>query len=364
MTIPTGDSSIGLETLAFELLEKIASFISSVDYHSLRISTKKIYLPMRHNVSFSIYKSQVRDMDVDVSEWMRLEYTKSDLAYRFLVQANQWGMVREWLRYLFYISDEDMIDTFSLGIYMLVPIDILVFLYDTGRILSLDHDNIAIQVFSSMGCVEKVYKLLQDTDVDPSANSNTALIHACGFGHIDVVRLLLPRVDPSALSNQALQAACELGHVDIARLLVMDGRVDVTDVNHWPLRLAVTNNHITTVEFLLNETDSDPSAAQNQCIRVASGDGNSEMVSMLLEDSRVDPSANDNESLITACKKGHLNIVKLLLEDPRVDPTARNLEAIRQCFENGNPHIAILLVNDLRLHTIKSIVKSFQNLSY
>jgi ankyrin repeat protein len=323
-----------------------------------------IQLPKRQLVIFSIYKKQVYG-DVDISDFLKLQF-HSDCMPRFcfLIQSGQWGLVREWMRFSTLFSDKLILDSFALGLYKLVPCDVLELLYDTHRIPATANENIPIQVFSSVGSVGKVLELLGDPMVDPSANSNTALVHACGYGHLDIVKLLLPRVNPAELSNQALQAASECGHIDIVRLLLQDGRVDVTDVNHWPLRLAVTNNHIELVSLFLTETISDPTALDNQCIRVACENGNAAMVKLLMSDARVNPTANNHESLMKACEKGHVEVVKALLCDPRVDPTARNHEAIRLCFEKGYPQIAILLVNDFRLHTIKSIGKSFKNLGF
>jgi hypothetical protein len=359
------DSTIGIDHLPIEIMEMISLYLPVRDYHRLRVSSRLCPLPCRQLISFSIYKQEMSYKKGDYSEYLKLPTDRiNDSYFGFAVRTEQWGLVREWLEFHTKFSDKIILDTFSLGLYNIVPMDIVHRLYDTKRIPSDANDNMPIQVFSSLGSHERVAFLLQDERVDPSAKANTSIIYACGHGHVQVVRLLLLHVDPGVMNNQALQSACERGHLDVVRTLLEDGRVDATEVNHWALRLAVTYNHPDIVRLLLEDTEADPRVLGNQCIRLACEKGYEHVVSILLDDSRVDPTANRNESLIQACKQGHYQVVKQLLQDPRVDPTDRNHEALRLCFEHGHTDIALLFVRDFRSHTFKSIMKSLNNFTF
>jgi ankyrin repeat protein len=87
--------------------------------------------------------------------------------------------------------------------------------------------NFVLRTAIECGFTDAVKLLLPCAGVDPSAQSNNALILAARKGHLEIVKLLLldARVDPSPQSNYALRCASENGHLDIVKLLLLDDRV-------------------------------------------------------------------------------------------------------------------------------------------
>src|SRR3990170_2153039 len=85
-----------------------------------------------------------------------------------------------------------------------------------------------IQKLFKLACknnnIEVVKLLLQDLRVDPSDQSNDAIIWASQSGHVEIVKLLLqdPRVDPSGKDNKAIGFAISLGHIEVVKLLLQD----------------------------------------------------------------------------------------------------------------------------------------------
>ena len=60
-------------------------------------------------------------------------------------------------------------------------------------------------------------------EADIKSEDNYAFRHACGNGHIEVVKLLLPylsEADIKSEDNYAFTWACVKGHREVARLLV------------------------------------------------------------------------------------------------------------------------------------------------
>jgi ankyrin repeat protein len=152
----------------------------------------------------------------------------------------------------------------------------------------------------------KVIKELIEEGADPKANDSQALLLAAIYGHLEIVKLLLPLSNPKANNSDALRFAALHGHLDVAKLLL-------------PV--------------------SDPKAYNSQALRYAATYGHLEVVKLLLPLS--DPKANDSEALRWAAYNGHLEVVKLLL--PVSDPKARNSDALRLAAINGHLEIVKLL---------------------
>jgi hypothetical protein len=115
------------------------------------------------------------------------------------------------------------------------------------------------------GNVEEVERLLQDPNVDPSENNNSAIQYASDNGHLAVVERLLQdhRVDPSSLNNDAIQCAASSGHLAIVERLLQDDRVDPSDDDNWTIRYVFIFGHLAIVERLLQDPRVDPNALHN-----------------------------------------------------------------------------------------------------
>jgi ankyrin repeat protein len=102
--------------------------------------------------------------------------------------------------------------------------------------------------------INNVKLLLQENEIDPSANSNMSIRVAAEYGYTEILTLLLNdnRVDPSDYEDDAFRYAAEKGHLDIAKILLKDKRVDPKSCNNWAITKAMSNKHLEVVEFLWN----------------------------------------------------------------------------------------------------------------
>ena len=102
--------------------------------------------------------------------------------------------------------------------------------------------------------INNVKLLLQDNNIDPSANSNIAIRIASEYGFTELIVLLLKdkRVDPSDYGDDAFRYASENGFIDIVKLLLKDKRVDPKSNFNWAIKKAMTHEHLDVVELLWN----------------------------------------------------------------------------------------------------------------
>jgi ankyrin repeat protein len=135
--------------------------------------------------------------------------------------------------------------------------------------------------------IDRVRILLQNPEVDPTADNNEALRYSSWKGHYEIVQLLLqdPRIDPSAHQNQALINAAVAGRTNIVELLLQDPRVNPSDSKNAAIELASTNGHI-------------------------------DIVRLLLQNPRFTPTGNFNRAIYSAISKGYKDIVLLFAEYP------------------------------------------------
>lgn len=111
---------------------------------------------------------------------------------------------------------------------------------------------------------------------------------------------------------------------------------------------AMCNNQDAALMILLDPR-VDASEIGNQPLRWAAGRGCTQLVKALLADPRVDPQASDNEPFVEACTEGHVEIVRLLLADGRADPRAQDSIALRRAAGHGYPGIVQMLLADERV---------------
>jgi ankyrin repeat protein len=88
-----------------------------------------------------------------------------------------------------------------------------------------------------------------------SNNNNNNIMKAYENGHIDIVNRLLEysNVDPSANNNFLIRKASKEGHINIVNRLLKDTRVDPTENYNEAIRLASVYGHIEVVNRLLEE---------------------------------------------------------------------------------------------------------------
>jgi ankyrin repeat protein len=141
--------------------------------------------------------------------------------------------------------------------------------------------NIALQTAAGKGHVDIVELLLEVTVDGTDENfgplqisirrdlTSAALLNACRFGHVSVVKHLLTRgnIDLNALGFDSrrsalirpLTAACEGGYVEIINLLLAEDDIDVNlDTEATPLNTAVRKGLVEVVKSLLAREDLNP----------------------------------------------------------------------------------------------------------
>lgn len=218
--------------------------------------------------------------------------------------------------------------------------------------------------------------ILVDDRVDLSANSNLIFRLAAKYGSKKIVELLLAKgettstggkdistiteyIDPTANNNEAIISACGYGHRDIVNILLsITPLIDPTVENNLAFIKAVTYNHLNIVKILLNPPNNhqsaNPSTQQNKAIRIASKLGHHQIVSYLLgldEGYGINPTECNNESFRTAVTRNHHQTVKELLRDPRVDPNVNSGMMIKLAIKHKYIEIVKYLKLDSRVDT-------------
>ncbi len=176
--------------------------------------------------------------------------------------------------------------------------------------------------------------------IDPTANNNEAIISACGYGHRDIVNILLSIIPPVGTDGRARPP------------------IDPTVENNIAFIKAATYNHLNIVKILLNPPNNhqaaNPSAQHNKAIRIASKLGHHQIVSYLLsldEGYGINPTECNNESFRIAVTRNHHQTVKELLRDPRIDPNVNSGMMIKLAIKHQYIEIVKYLKLDSRVDT-------------
>jgi len=164
----------------------------------------------------------------------------------------------------------------------------------------------------------KVIKRLIDEGADPNADNSWPLRCAAEFGHLDIVKLLLPYSDPKACDSYALRYAATNGYLNIVKLLIPVS--DPKALDSCTLRYAAENGYLEIVKLLIPL--SDPKAKNSYALRWAAVNGHLEIVKLLLPIS--DPKVYNSEALRYAAENGHLEIVKLLIPVSEINESVIN----------------------------------------
>ncbi len=204
---------------------------------------------------------------------------------------------------------------------------------------------------------------------DPKTNINeigqksemTALMHACGNGHKDMVELLLnkgahPHIICGWGDNAALREAVKGGHTEIVKLLLDKRDTGARLSMGYALVEAAKKGNKDMVELLLDkgadpnvEADSHRGPDTGSTALIAASMGGHKNIVKLLLDKGANPNVETTISSCTALSraswKGHKDIVKLLL-DSGADPRIRNImgaTALEIAKSNGHKEIVQLI---------------------
>jgi hypothetical protein len=178
------------------------------------------------------------------------------------------------------------------------------------------------------GRIDLVKRLVHDKRINKTAKIDL-LYHASGAGHTEIVEYLCtdPETDPSAKDNQALIYAVQQGQVDVVKRLLVDSRVDPSNVLH-ALNITMKNSDkmCDMIDCLISDPRVNPADPELQTyfnmLDYVVREGRIDLVEKLIADPRVDPSMNDNEALATALEKGSLEIAEMIFVNPRFDISA------------------------------------------
>jgi len=182
----------------------------------------------------------------------------------------------------------------------------------------------------------KVIKRLIDEGVNLKIDNSFPLRWAARYGHIDIVKLLIPISDPKAISNEALRSAAINGHTKIVKLLIPVS--DPKAINSEALRIAAESGYTEIVKLLIPV--SNPKAQENEALRSAVYNEYTKIVKLLIPVSN--PKANSSYTLRLAAENGYTEIVKLLI--PVSDPKIKNSYALRCAAQNGHTKVVKLLI--------------------
>ncbi|KAJ3030534.1 UNVERIFIED_CONTAM: hypothetical protein HDU68_008677 [Siphonaria sp. JEL0065] len=160
-----------------------------------------------------------------------------------------------------------------------------------------------------------------------------ALVLACHYNRLEVVRLLHHQswTDFGGLTNKAFYQSTDVDNSSVIQYFLTNAIVDPSVESNRALITASSDNRIEVVKLCLADPRVDPSARDNDALIDAVKFGNYTVVSILLADERVDPAANNQQAIRVCCTSYNPNrgkVAELLLADKRVDPTVKNNEAI------------------------------------
>lgn len=111
-----------------------------------------------------------------------------------------------------------------------------------------------LSLASTLGHVDILQELLNDSRFDPCDQQNYVLIKTCELGQVQSLRVLLsdPRIDPSCNNNGAIVSASRHGKSHIVAELLKDSRVNPCDKSNSAI-FSVDHNDIETKRILLND---------------------------------------------------------------------------------------------------------------
>ena len=186
-----------------------------------------------------------------------------------------------------------------------------------------------IHLTAMLGYAESFEKMLKKS---PTTNSNapdntgrTPMYLAAGFGHIEIVKLLLNLTDnpnaPRDNGKTPIYFAAGKGYLEILKLLM-----NSTENPHipdkegvTPINIAAHEGQLEVVKFLLNSTTANPNIPDingETPLNAAAGNGHIEIVKLLMN-STENPNSSDNfgrTPIYEASKQGYFEIVKSLMK--------------------------------------------------
>ena len=192
---------------------------------------------------------------------------------------------------------------------------------------------------------------------DPIINDKYLLKHACKYGYIDIVKLLLlsdNRIDPTFDNNYAIRCACENEKFEIFDLLSRLHRIKYDqDLTDKLLTLAIKNDKPQFIRSILLYANQSTNLINlnNYCINLFNKLFNNNdyicILEVLLKYYQHHLNQNIIDKLFKISIKGNkLEIVKILLKYDKVDPSINKNYPIKTLYIDNNIKMAKLLIQN------------------
>ena len=220
-----------------------------------------------------------------------------------------------------------------------------------------------IHLTAMLGYAESFEKMFKKSPTTTNSNApdntgRTPMYLAAGFGHIEIVKLLLNLTNnpnaPRDNGKTPIYFAAGKGYLEILKLLM-----NSTENPHipdkegvTPINIAAHEGQLEVVKFLLNSTTANPNIPDNNGetpLNAAAGNGHIEIVKLLMN-STENPNSSDNfgrTPIYEASKQGYFEIVKSLMkstENPNA-PMNNGVTPIFVATQNNHIEILKLLIN-------------------
>ena len=166
------------------------------------------------------------------------------------------------------------------------------------------------------------------TEDNADSPDGTPLIYAAGFGHTDIVKLLLeqPNININIVDHygiSALTAAAMHGHVDIMTILLQRPEIIINRQNNEgknPLPYAAKNGHSEAVRLLVNIPGlvEEKIEENGEALYLAAENGHSEVVRLLVNIPWMVEEQGE-VAFISAIEEKHVKCVKILLSTGKID---------------------------------------------
>jgi ankyrin repeat protein len=217
-------------------------------------------------------------------------------------------------------------------------LDILNILLADPRTDPTPLENYAIGAACESGHVDIVLRLLQDPRVDPADDDNYAFKTTVGASIpeetiVRILEILMTdgRVNPLIDDCEVAEKAASHGQALVLKYLMT---IPGMRLSNSALVNAAEFGHLECVQYLLTFPDINPNDPEIPAIIAPCRKGQTEIVRLLLQDQRVDPSIKSNYCIRAACHYKHAEITKLLLAHPDVDFSYKDYSAIKYMVKN------------------------------
>jgi ankyrin repeat protein len=231
-------------------------------------------------------------------------------------------------------------------------VDVVEFLLTDERIDPSCNNNFVLVQSVINNNLSTVELILNHSSINKKDVRHVALLKACKYDYVDMVKLLLRCYDENdKIDDVSLTAAICGCNVKVTKMLLKDKRVPV---DNSILDLAIKGKLVEVVKLLLEDNRVDP-FYERQTFVLAAMIGNVEIVKLLLDDPRVDPIINSEDFMKLVVIRGKTKAVKLILKDKRVNPASNNNEAIRNAMRVGNLKVVKVLLQDDRVNPVAGL---------